>query len=442
MADRYVDPAVGASGTGGSWAQAYKTLLEATAAAAAGEKIYFSNATADVITANTTYVMAAGVQIISTSDLTNSPPTTYAVGATVSSTTSGVDILMHGQWGMYGVTIKAATAGTATLGLASTDDDTLYAEDCTFAVPSNSSSSLTLGANSSRSNSEIRSRNCTWLFGNASSSLLVIARWYSIGDTFASSGTVPTVLITDLNSNNSEVHVQGADLSAVSGTLVIGQSTSPSNVYFISCKLHATVTPMGTATSAGATNVYLQDCSYENSGVQGKLFYHENYLGSTTIDYNIYANDGAQYDGTNRCSWVVDGKTAATFEQPYESPWIDCYNGDVATSVTPNLECVRSGSATAYTDALVWSEFLVRDTANEARFTLKHNRRGPLAAAADQTTGALGAADWTGENATSWFGKLDAPAALTFDEVGYVRARVCVVGDNTIYVDPKIRGLA
>ena len=76
MTDRYVNPAVGSSGDGTSWANAYKTLKEGTDAAAAGEPIYFANGTADVITTSTVYTLAAGVRIISTSDTTNSPPTT------------------------------------------------------------------------------------------------------------------------------------------------------------------------------------------------------------------------------------------------------------------------------------------------------------------------------------------------------------------------------
>jgi hypothetical protein len=71
VTDRYVNPAVSASGTGGSWAQAYKTVKEATDAAAAGETIYFATGTADSLSADTTYTCAANVRVISTSDTTN-----------------------------------------------------------------------------------------------------------------------------------------------------------------------------------------------------------------------------------------------------------------------------------------------------------------------------------------------------------------------------------
>jgi hypothetical protein len=59
---------------------------------------------------------------------------------------------------------------------------------------------------------------------------------------------------------------------------------------------------------------------------------------------------------------------------------------------------------------------------------------------AAQTTGALGAGDWTGENATSWFGKLHTTSTITPAEIGMLRARVCVgLASATVYVDPYIR---
>ena len=61
-------------------------------------------------------------------------------------------------------------------------------------------------------------------------------------------------------------------------------------------------------------------------------------------------------------------------------------------------------------------------------------------APAAQTTGDLGAGDWTGENATSWFGKLNPTSTITPAEIGMLRARVCVgVASQTVYVDPYIR---
>ena len=42
---------------------------------------------------------------------------------------------------------------------------------------------------------------------------------------------------------------------------------------------------------------------------------------------------------------------------------------------------------------------------------------------------------------TAWAGKLVLPSAITPQELGTLRARVCVAGGLTVYVDPKIRGV-
>lgn len=447
MTDRYVNPAVGSSGTGDSWAQAYKTLKEATDAAAANETIYFATGTANTITTSTTYTFASGVKLISTSDTTNSPPTTYATGAKITSTTFGVEWGLAGAlFSVYGVIFETSNDGTTTASFGYTANSLQYYENCTFSILG-SSGNLHIGGDGTSIKAEIRTKNCTFLTRVAGATLSTAsARWESCGDSFFPSGAVPTIVFVGNNGSpqrtGSTVKIIGGNLSTVNTTLVKDDSAHPATYELSSCLLHASVTFINSVV-AGGVEITLFDCSYDNAGtLTGQLLYHENYLGSTSISTAIYANDGAQYDGTNRCSWVVDGKAAATFLYPYVSPWIDVYNDDVSTSITPYLECVRSGSATAYTDALVWAEFAARDTANSPRLSITQDRTAPLATAANQTASSLGAGDWTGENATSWFGKLVSLSAFTPDEVGYMRARICVVGDNTVYVDPQLRGLA
>jgi hypothetical protein len=62
-----------------------------------------------------------------------------------------------------------------------------------------------------------------------------------------------------------------------------------------------------------------------------------------------------------------------------------------------------------------------------------------LGTAANQDAGALAAGDWTGENATAWFGKLSS-GSITPAEIGPLYGRV-VVGEPslTVYFDPQIR---
>lgn len=447
MTDRYVNPAVGSSGAGTSWATAYKTLAEATAAAAAGEKIYFANGTADVLTVDTTYTLAAGVTIISTSDTTNNPPTTYATGASVSSTTTGVGIIINGIGAVFGVSFASSTSGSSSsIDLANADNSILEFTDCTFSVPASATTqTINLGNSGSRGNTFVSTRNCNFIFARTQDYMLVNARWHSDGDTFCGSGSIPTTLFQGFAFNNTEVSIRGADLTNVNSTLMIGHSDTPGVVTISNSKLHASVTPLGATTNAASNEITLLDCSYMNgSTLTGKLFYHENHLGSTTISAAIYNNtSGDTIDGTTKVSWVVDGKAASTYATPYQSPWIALFN-DTTTSQTPRIECMRdNASGAAYTDAQAWAEFEYRATADSPRFTLNDSDKcGPLATAANQASSSLGASDWAGETGTPWFGKLEPSGAITAAEVGYLCARVCLVGDITLYVDPKIHGIS
>jgi len=447
MTDRYVNPAVGASGTGDSWAQAYKTLAEAVTAAAADETIYFANGTADTIAVDTTYTLATGVSIISTSDTTNSPPTTYATGATVTGgSTSGVEVKITGIGTVYGVAFIASNTGSATgVTLCQTDNAALTLFDCTFSVPNASTTSLiAFGSTSGRINSSVRTNNCTFLFGRTASNIAVNTDWVSDGDSFAVSGSAPTILLTNSGYvyTSNYTFINGANLSTISGTIFAGHCDTPGRVVISNSLLHASVTPLGSTTNAASNEITLLDCSYmDSTTLTGKLFYHENHLGSTTISTSIYNNtSGAIIDASTKVSWVIDGKAASSFSVPYISPWISVYNATL-TSHTPRFEVLRDGSTTAYTDRQVWAEWEYRATANSPKFSLDvSDKCGPLTTAANQATSSLTTSDWTGDT-TAWFGKLEPSAAITAAEVGYMRGRICVAGDITVYVDPKIHGL-
>lgn len=438
----FVDPSVGSSGAGTSWATAFKTLLEATTAAGAGEVIYFSNATSDVLTANVTYTLASGVQVISTAGAT----TVYAAGASVTSVTAGVKITVRGQGSFHGVSLSAATSGTATMTFCDQDDNSILIEDGVISVPAPTSAAIIIiGTSSSTTNSSFRTKRTTFRFGATGQYVRLNARWESDGDTFADTGSAPSVLIKEIvaGRNSTSFLCFGADLGNISGTLVTGNLEQAFVAGFSSCKLHSSVTPISATTSLASTDITILNCAYDATGtLTGRYFYHENYAGSTTISASIYANDTPTYDGTSPVSWVVDGTAGATLANPYRSPWIKVYNGDVSTAITPYIEVLRDGSSTPYTDEQVWVEFAYRGTADAALLTYVNDRRGWTDSAANQTASSKGASDWTGEAGTAWFGKLAAPSAFTPQEKGYILARVNVAGDYTVYVSPMIRGLA
>lgn len=443
MTTYYVRPTIGSNSNGGtSWSSdSWATLKYALDTVTAGDHtIIMDTANADPITSNTTYTLPDGVKIISSAD-----GTSYTAGATVSAGANfGVDITVTGANGaIYGVNFKAANAGTALITLCNTDSN-LFCYGCLFETPTINSGAILIGADGGNVNALLKTHNCTFKFAATGHYLSPASvAWRSYGDTFFATGTVPTVaLLTGSGTRGADVEFFGANFSTVNTTLIsdVGPA-QPCQFVFRQSSLGS-----GTLLSGpdlGGSSIWCYDCSYDNAGtLTGVLFYHEDYFGSTSISTSIYADDGAQYDGTNRCSWVVDGKSTASLATPYCSPWLTVWNDDISTSVTPYLEIARTGSTPgAYTNVQVWSEWMVRNTANSAKAQWESDAGNALSSA-NQTTSGLAYSDWTGLDADDWCGKLEAPAALTPDEIGHVSVKICVAGDYTVYVDPQVRGLA
>lgn len=444
MADKYVNPAVGASGTGEgageSWAKAYKTLAEATTAAAAGEAIYFANATADVITADTTYTLAAGVRVISTSDTTNSPPTTYAAGATLSTTTSNVDVIINGAGAFYGVNFSLGDgADTTTMAVGAVDGSELLFSSCSFTFGGTSTSSF---FRTGSSVADISSRNsfvnCSWTWGNASQQFRLYGVANFIGCDFSAGATHPSALFF-LDVQNSVGSFRGCDFSDIA-TVFSPSVDSTLTATLTQCILKTSFTSIYSPTASGQGEVFLFDCSTTDSHIE---LAHYGYFGSTVISTSIYAND---HIADSPLSWVVSSSANASRGQPYKSPWIDVYHSGTS-AITPYLECLRSGSTTAYKESELWSEWVAKATSGSTRSTFYSNELGPLATTGNNEASSKNASAWTGEAAEptpgNWYGKLQPNASFTPAEAGHISVRVCLgVASATVYVDPQIRGLS
>ena len=439
MADRYVKTGGLDSNGGTSWDDAWLTVKKATDTAAAGENVYVDNALSNAITVATTYTLAANVRMISTSDLVNTPPTTYATGAKVDgSATAGValHITLAGNGSWHGFTFKTGNGNTqCDIRLCAADLNYAMYKDCSFILSSTHVASRVApsGIGVGTGNTQICiTKNCSFTWGNVSQGFQLIAYWESYGDDFCAGATVPTQLFSIL-SVDGNVRVEGGDLGDITGTLFVGAATGcPVMARLYNCKIAAAT--IASFSQPGMGQVLLYDCDVGDNHYK---FAHYDYFGSTIATTAVYAS--AKYDGTNGVSWQVISGANASRDLPYVSPWIDVYHSGTG-AITPRLEVVRSGSATPYKDSEVWSEWSYQGTSGSTRATFVKDKCGNLATPADQATGSLGAADWTGESGTSWFGKLTPTAAITPAEIGHLRVRVCV-GLPTVtdlYVNPLI----
>jgi hypothetical protein len=233
------------------------------------------------------------------------------------------------------------------------------------------------------------------------------------------------------------VHVEGGDLSDVTGNIfAVPAGTLIADL--VNSKIGSGVTVAPTWNHPGEGEITLRNC---NSGDSHYSLAHYNYLGSTVISTSIYTGTASTDYGTS-LSWVVASSANSTFYKPYVSPWIDVYH-DGTSAITPSVEVVRDGSATAYQDDEIWAEWSYQGTTGSTRASFVNDRMAILGTAANQATGALGASDWTGEGGTAWFGKLTPTSTITPAEIGHLRVRIYVgEASTTVYVDPQHRTLS
>jgi len=408
----------------------------------AGETIYSETGTYP-LTASTTYTLpgtaASPCRWISTTDTSNAPPTTVAAGANMEAGIGGFRELVAGIGYVYGVTLKCgSTAADPSINISSAANSNLVYEECIFDTSASNSSTayILFGAVSTNSKFLTKTNKCTFKLGsNVGSRISPYGIWYSENDVFNPGPSQPTALFNEWKGS---FKIVGADMSAITSTLFGTISNNFGYFELHQCKLGSGVAVSGSQTSAATLDVYLSDCA---SGDTHFEFAHYNYWGNTTISTAIYVNtaDGAAYNVADaKYSWKVTGVNG-TFATPYVSPWIDKYN-EATSAITPRLEILRDGSATAYNDDQVWADFSYKGTTGFVTATVVSDKCGIVATPAAQASSSLGAGDWTGEGGTAWFGKLEPTSTITPTEIGDISARVSVAGAITVYVNPKILG--
>lgn len=444
MATYYVYSGAAGANNGSSWTDAYTAFASAvTAATSDGDVIKVHKTHSESLSASTTYTFGNHVNVIcvdkdasdvaATMDATN-----YFIGPY-----GNYSLTLSGGYKVYfyGMAFKlsAGTQVSQNLTVAYADNAHHVYEDCRLWNLNTGSTAGVYFASSAGSNWYALCLNCDYRFGSASGGGFVsYARVELIGGQINSSSSVPTTLIRGGGIGGS-ISMEGVDLSLVTTTLVSSMGSSKFDAIFTSCTLGSGVAIMAAQTPANRSSaeVFMFNC---HSGDTHYAFGHYDALGSTIIETGIYANDGASPDGgTTRTSWKIVTTSAASFYTPYRSPWFDKYHSGTS-AITPYFEILRDGSATAFNDDEVWGEFSIQATTGSVLPVFKNDRMTPLGTPAAQTTSSKTASDWTGENATAWFGKIAAPSATTPAEVGYLRAR-CVVGkaSETVYLDPTIR---
>lgn len=437
---RYWTGATGA-GNGTSWADAYTTFAAALAACtAAGDELWGASDSDEQLTVDTTYTIPAAhihsnpLKIFSVSRADD----TLAAGASIGHSTLNRSITIQGNntaYWMVGFTLKTGAGGAENISTHNGSGQKAILENVTLDLSANTNATSRIVFGSSVRENRLKTIGCRFKWGHASHTINQTGLWESVGDDFSAGTTHPNTLLAPINATGCIVNIVGGDLSdigTISNNVTINVGYAEINLF--QCKMKSGVVLLNvTALGNDNSHVRLHDCS---DGDMHYQFAYANDLGTLTLDAGIYANDAITQ---TPLSWKLVTNAFCSYANPFVTPWIVKYH-DATSAITPYLECLRSGSTTAFTDAEVWADTTAKVTTGATRATFYTDRVAPRSAAADQASSSKTASDWTGEHASSnWFGKLG-QSSLTPAEAGELCMRVCVAAASaTLYVDPQVR---
>jgi hypothetical protein len=341
---------------------------------------------------------------------------------------------------LYGLTLKIGGTSGRALTVASTAGASFILEDCLLWAANTSATGSNVIFGGGDRPTYVRLRNCEIKTVDADQKITIVAKVEIVGGSFT--GTLPDTFFSLNGSDPGGMTLDcwGVDFSAATtATMIADSSLCASVARFWGCKLPATTTWLAAQTNnnRSSAEVYFYDCA---TGDTHGLFGYYNEMGSIVLDSGIYFTAGVAAR-----SWKITTTAYCDYYQPFQTPWLDFYNADIATSITPYFEIVRDGSTTPYTNSEVWAAIMAKTTggsplavAYDDAQTLSARVAGTVAS--NQAAGA-GLGSWTGESGTAWSGKIDSGVAFTPAEVGHIRGRITVgkASVTDLYVDPQVR---
>lgn len=428
----------GAAGAndGTSWTDAFTTFAAAvTAANAASDVILVHYTHTEELGADTTYTFLANVRVICVDKDTSDAPTVMGTGAWIGNSTANRSVTFAGTFivYMYGLTVRTAGTTADSILVTPVSGSHYELESCyLWSGNTATGSRISLGAGA---RTYIRLSKCTFRFGSTSQLIAIGAAEIELDDcSISSAGSAPAGVFAIAGSANTGavvVRVVGGDYSHAGATPLVANATTNStfDVSFASAKLGSGYSMLATQTitNKASARVWVHDCA--NGDTHG-LFGYADPFGTLTSDTGIYLTAGYAAQ-----SWKIVTTANCSFYSPFVSPWMSKYHTGTS-AITPAIEILRDGSATAYQDDEIWAQFMAKVTAGSTQATAYTDRMALLGTPANQAAGA-GTGSWTGEGGTAWSGKIDSGSALTPAEAGHIMARI-VVGEPsiTVYADP------
>lgn len=442
MANRFVSSTGSNTSPYDTWAKAATSLATAITGSASGDVFAIDAASPGAdIAANTTWTFLGNASVIASTNSGTSTITPTTMGTSTYIGVAGAtsySLTFAGAFRVYfyGVTFRNAGSTNLAISFNTTDGGHFEFEDCyIWQGTTNASPKMRFGGSSANNNNYTKLTNTTLRFGATGQGAEFAGTFEAFGGNVSSAGSAPTTFVAAV-SNAMHRLFHGVDFSHVTGTLIGSDSSAGAVTAFSQCRLGSGVTVMATQTPAnkGSAKVFVFDC---NSGDTHGIFQYHDAFGSVLSNTTIKFTGGAAQQ-----SWQIATTANCSFGTPFVTPWISLYNTGTS-AITPRLEILRDGSATAYTDAQVWGQFSVKDNSGFTNADFFNDRQALVdwvagTAGANQ---AAGTDTWDGAGGTRWAGKVELSSAVTPAEVGHIRGRVVVgaASVSNLFVDPQIR---
>lgn len=391
--------------------------------------------------------------ILSVDDATGAPPTALRAGANIQPSGTSLAVTFAGCWYMFGITLQTSSgAGTANISFQQSGAIWQCMENCAMVLTATGSGSTIAIGTTGGNPALIRWVNTTVQASGTTSQTLISPRsckWEWLDTPSAIQGaSVTNTLIGLTGTAIGYFYLRGVDLSfaGTGKTLFSIASAAPHYVVRMErCKYNSAVTIVSNSSSSlGTGTIELVEC--DSGTAITSYLYHLGGIGTCIQDTTNYKSASVTSDGLNPYSFkLTSGTSTKAFLEPVCTPWMQTF---IESTGSHTLTADVLWDSTGFTPDTydVWLEVEYLNDASSLRSTFYYGRAntGNLTNYLSFLNGGAGSSlpaggTWT----TSGLGGVGtatlSSGALTINEKGLIRARVCLgAASHTIWVDPKI----
>lgn len=437
---------------GSTWALAKTGIVGAIQGTglAAGSNVYTSSAHAESsgsVSCTMTGTVAAPLKIISANDSAE-PPTAYAAGASVTSTSGDISFT-SGSYHMRGFTLTAGTGGNTNqnIVLMSSGNHHVSLEDCSLILnTTNTNPHLYATGTGTTNQAAAFWKNVGVKFGATSQTIKVRDHLEWIGGSFLSGSSTNSSAVFNLLSGAApvKISVTGVDFSNLSSTVnLVASASNVGTAVFRDCKMPSGWSG-GLMNSAPSLPGFRAVAHNLDAGATNYKLWIEDYAGAIRDETTLVRTGGAS-DGVTGLAWkmttnanagefgtkLVSGEIARRY--PVAISEVAGWSAGASKTVTCEI---LHDSATALTDADIWLEAEYLGSSSSPLASIASNHRASLLATA--TNHASSSETWTTTGMTNP-NKQKLVLTITPQQKGTLVLRVCLAkAGKTVYIDPKI----